>query len=97
LFPVPAKVAAQRAAVLAEIGDSTLLTAFEQTAAAYAQVPAHVWQDPDGRWRSLTYTQVRDNVRDAARACGLVPGCVAASPAADGSLDPASAWASYAR
>jgi glutamate--cysteine ligase len=31
-----------------------------------------------------------------ARACGPVPGCVAASPAADGSLDPASAWASYA-
>jgi len=31
-----------------------------------------------------------------ARACGPVAGCVAADPAADGSLDPASAWARYA-
>jgi glutamate--cysteine ligase len=30
------------------------------------------------------------------RACGPVPGCVAASAAADDSLDPASAWARYA-
>jgi glutamate--cysteine ligase len=31
-----------------------------------------------------------------ARACGPVPGCVAADPAADSALDPASAWARYA-
>jgi glutamate--cysteine ligase len=31
-----------------------------------------------------------------ARACGPVPGCVAARPSADASLDPASAWARYA-
>jgi glutamate--cysteine ligase len=31
-----------------------------------------------------------------ARASGGVPGCVAADPAADAKLDPASAWASYA-
>jgi glutamate--cysteine ligase len=30
------------------------------------------------------------------RACGPVPGCVAASAAADAALDPASAWARYA-
>jgi glutamate--cysteine ligase len=31
-----------------------------------------------------------------ARACGPVPGCVAADPGADSALDPASAWACYA-
>jgi glutamate--cysteine ligase len=31
-----------------------------------------------------------------ARACGPVPGCVAADPGADSGLDPASAWARYA-
>jgi glutamate--cysteine ligase len=31
-----------------------------------------------------------------ARACGPVPGCVAADPGADAGLDPASAWARYA-
>jgi glutamate--cysteine ligase len=31
-----------------------------------------------------------------ARACGPVPGCVAADPGADWGLDPASAWARYA-
>jgi glutamate--cysteine ligase len=31
-----------------------------------------------------------------ARACGPVPGCVAADPIADSALDPASAWARYA-
>ncbi len=31
-----------------------------------------------------------------ARACGPVPGCMAADPGADSGLDPASAWARYA-
>jgi glutamate--cysteine ligase len=31
-----------------------------------------------------------------ARACGPVPGCVAATPAADAGLDPATAWARFA-
>jgi glutamate--cysteine ligase len=31
-----------------------------------------------------------------ARACGPVPGCVAATPEADDALDPAAAWASFA-
>jgi glutamate--cysteine ligase len=31
-----------------------------------------------------------------ARACGPVPGCVAADPAADAALDPAAAWARFA-
>lgn len=77
MIPVPAQTAAERAAVLAEIGGSTLLTEFEQVATVHPQVPAHAWQGPDGSWRSLTYAQVRDNVRDAAlglAAAGFQPG-----------------------
>jgi long-chain acyl-CoA synthetase len=73
----PRDVAAERAAVLAEAGESTLLTAFEQTAADYAEREAHVWWDADGTRQALTYQQVRERVREAAlglSAIGLRPG-----------------------
>jgi long-chain acyl-CoA synthetase len=78
---VPAEVAAERAAVIAEAGDSTLLTVFEQTVAAHADCVAHDWRDADGTTHTLTYRQVRERVRDAAlglAAVGLQPGEFAA-------------------
>jgi long-subunit acyl-CoA synthetase (AMP-forming) len=62
----PRDVAAERTAVLAEAGESTLLTAFEQTAADHAEREAHVWWDTEGTRQALTYQQVRERVRDAA-------------------------------
>jgi glutamate--cysteine ligase len=47
----------------------------------------------DTGWKSA---RQRTWSRLDARACGLVPGCVAPDPASDGGLDPASAWARYA-
>src|SRR5216684_2884418 len=73
---IPADVAAERAAVEAEIEESTLLTAYAQTVAENPDVLAHQWLD-DGQWRSLTYRQVYDRVRDGAlglAAIGLRPG-----------------------
>ena len=73
---VPADVAAERASIEAEIEGSTLLTAYAQTVAEHPDVVAHQWLD-DGQWRSLTYRQVYDQVRDAAlglAAIGLRPG-----------------------
>jgi long-chain acyl-CoA synthetase len=73
----PRDVAAERAAVLAEAGESTLLTAYEQTAADHAERAAHVWWDADGSRQELTYQQVRERVRQAALGLpeiGLRPG-----------------------
>ncbi|HTU75988.1 MAG TPA: AMP-binding protein [Trebonia sp.] len=73
----PRDVAAERTAVLAEAGTSTLLTAFEQTAADHAEREAHVWWDAEGTRHALTYRQVRERVRDAALGLseiGLRPG-----------------------
>jgi long-chain acyl-CoA synthetase len=67
----PADVAAERAAIEAEIEGSTLLTGFAQTVAAAGDTMAHRWLE-DGQWRSLTYRQVHDQVRDVAVALGVV-------------------------
>jgi long-chain acyl-CoA synthetase len=67
----PAGIAAERAAIEAEIEGSTLLTAYAQTVAAAGDTVAHRWLE-DGQWRSLTYRQVHDQVRDVAVALGVV-------------------------
>jgi long-chain acyl-CoA synthetase len=73
---IPADVAAERASIEAEIAGSTLLTEYAQTVAEHPDVVAHQWLE-DGQWRSLTYRQVHEQVRDAAlglAAIGLRPG-----------------------
>jgi long-chain acyl-CoA synthetase len=62
----PADIAAERAAIEAEAGDSTLLTAYADTAAGHGDVEAHRWKDADGTWHSLTYREVYARVRDLA-------------------------------
>ena len=50
---------------------------YEQTVSANGEVAAHSWQAADGSWRSLTYQQAREQVRDAAlglAVTGLKPG-----------------------
>jgi long-subunit acyl-CoA synthetase (AMP-forming) len=73
---VPQDVAAARAEIEAEIAGSTLLTEFAKTVAEAPDVVAHRWE-AGGEWRSLTYRQLHDRVRDAALglvAAGLQPG-----------------------
>ena len=60
-----ADIAAERAAIEAEIAGSTLLTVYAETVAASGDTPAHRWLD-GGQWRSLSYRQVHDQVRDLA-------------------------------
>ena len=67
----PADVAAERAAIEAEIEGSTLLTAYARTVAAAGDTVAHRWLE-GGQWRSLTYRQVHDQVRDVALGLGVV-------------------------
>ena len=67
----PADVAAERAEIEAEIEGSTLLTSFARTVAAAGDTVAHRWLE-DGQWRSLTYRQVHDQVRDVALGLGVV-------------------------
>jgi long-chain acyl-CoA synthetase len=77
---VPEDVAAMRSAIEHEIAGTTLLTAYAETVAAAPDVVAHKWL-AGGEWRSLTYQQVYDQVRDAAlglAAAGLRPGEFAA-------------------
>jgi long-chain acyl-CoA synthetase len=77
---VPEDVAAVRSAIEDEIAGQTLLTAYAETVAEAPDVVAHKWL-ADGAWRSLTYRQVYDLVRDAAlglAATGLRPGEFAA-------------------
>jgi long-chain acyl-CoA synthetase len=63
----PADIAAERESISAEVGDSTLLSVYAETAKANADVEAHRWQLPSGgEWQSLTYGEVRERVRDAA-------------------------------
>jgi long-chain acyl-CoA synthetase len=72
----PAGIAAERAAIEAEIEGTTLLTAYADTVAGAGDTVAHRWLD-DGQWRSLTYRQVYDQVRDLAlglRILGFQPG-----------------------
>jgi long-chain acyl-CoA synthetase len=73
---VPEDVAAVRAEIEREIKGSTLLTAYAQTVAENPDVIAHEWRDGE-QWRTLTYREVYDQVRDAAlglMASGLRPG-----------------------
>jgi long-chain acyl-CoA synthetase len=77
---VPEDVAAVRSSIENEIAGSTLLTAYAQTMAQAPDVVAHKWL-AGGEWRSLTYRQVHERVRDAAlglTATGLRPGEFAA-------------------
>jgi len=67
----PADIAAERAAIEAEIAGSTLLTAFAQTLEAAGDLAAHRWLQ-DGQWRSLTYRDVREQVRDLALGLGMI-------------------------
>src|ERR1700756_5880953 len=69
-------VATVRSSIEHEIAGSTLLTAYAETVAQVPDVVAHRWL-ADGEWRSLTYRQVHERVRDAAlglSAAGLRPG-----------------------
>jgi long-chain acyl-CoA synthetase len=73
-------VAAARSSIEHEIAGSTLLTAYAETVAQVPDVVAHRWL-ADGEWRSLTYRQVHERVRDAALGLaetGLRPGEFAA-------------------
>jgi long-chain acyl-CoA synthetase len=75
-FGTPADIAAERAAVEADIADATLLTVYAETVEANGDVEAHRWLD-GGQWRSLTYREVYDQVRDLAvglREVGFQPG-----------------------
>jgi long-chain acyl-CoA synthetase len=77
---VPEDVAAMRSAIEHEIAGTTLLTAYAETVAQAPDVTAHKWL-AGGEWRSLTYQQAYDQVRDAAlglAAVGLRPGEFAA-------------------
>ncbi len=72
----PADVAAVRAAIEAEIAGSTLLTVYAKTAAENPDRVAHQWKHA-GEWRTATYREVYDQVRDATlglAALGLAPG-----------------------
>jgi len=76
----PEDVAAVRSAIETAIAGSTLLTAYAETAAQAPDVVAHRWLS-DGEWHTLTYRQVREQVRDATlglAAVGLRPGEFAA-------------------
>ena len=75
-YMTPAEIAAERAAIEAEIAGTTLLTAYAETVAAAGDAVAHRWLD-GGQWRSLTYRQVHEQVRDLAfglAELGLRPG-----------------------
>jgi glutamate--cysteine ligase len=73
----------------------------ERVARAYRLGPVLVAISASSPWLSGRGTGWKSARQRAwagldARACGPVPGCVAADPAADAALDPASAWARYA-
>jgi len=75
----PGDIEAERAAIEAEIEGSTLLTAYAETVAAAGDSVAHQWLEspaggdgPGGQWRSLTYRQVHEQVRDLAVGLGLL-------------------------
>src|SRR3984885_6738204 len=83
----PGDIEAERTAIEAEIEGSTLLTAYAETVATAGDTVAHQWLEspaggdgPGGQWRSLTYRQVHEQVRDLAVGLGLLgvrPGEVA--------------------
>src|SRR5580692_10657042 len=61
---IPVDVAAERASIEAQIAGSTLVSAYAQTVAEHPGVVAHQWLE-DGQWRSLTYREVYEQVREA--------------------------------
>jgi long-chain acyl-CoA synthetase len=74
--PGLAEIVDERESIEAEIAGGTLLTAFARTAECHGGTEAYRWQQ-DGEWRTLTYAELRDQVRDAAlglAAIGLRPG-----------------------
>ena len=74
--PGPTSAAAERDAIESAIAGGTLLTAFAETSGNFADVTAYRWQEAGG-WRSLTYRQAREQVRDLTLgllAIGLRPG-----------------------
>jgi long-subunit acyl-CoA synthetase (AMP-forming) len=70
-YGTPAEIAGERAAIEAEVEGSTLLSAYADTVAASADTVAHRWLG-DGQWRSLTYRQVREQVRNLALGLGAI-------------------------
>ena len=74
---VPAGIAAERAEIEAEIAGTTLLTQYAQTTAEHGDAESHRWKAEDGSWVSLTYSEVRERVRDLTlglAANGFAPG-----------------------
>jgi len=67
----PTEIAAERAEIEAEIAGSTLLTAYAETVEAAPDCAAHRWLE-DGQWRSLTYREVHEQVRDLALGLGVI-------------------------
>jgi long-chain acyl-CoA synthetase len=67
----PADVAAERASIEAEIAGSTLLSVYAATVDDGRDLEAHRWLE-DGQWRSLTYRQVHEQVRDVALGLGVI-------------------------
>jgi long-chain acyl-CoA synthetase len=67
----PAGVADERAAIEAEIAGTTLLTAYAQTLKDAGDVQAHRWLE-GGQWRSLTYGEVHERVRDLALGLSVI-------------------------
>jgi len=68
-YLTPADILAVRAEIEAEIAGTTLLTAYAETVADAAGTEAHRWLD-GGEWRSLSYRQVHEQVRDLALGLG---------------------------
>jgi long-chain acyl-CoA synthetase len=74
--PPLSEVAAERDAIESEVAGGTLLTAFAETAENHGDKEAFRWQQAGG-WRSLTYREVRERVRELTLgllALGLRPG-----------------------
>jgi long-chain acyl-CoA synthetase len=74
--PPLSEVAAERDAIESEVAGGTLLTAFAETVENHGDKEAFRWQQAGG-WRSLTYREVRERVRELTLgllALGLRPG-----------------------
>ena len=74
-------IAAERAEVDAAARGKTVLTMFEETCKEIPDQPALNWKDASGSWRSLTWTQYRQEVRKVTaglKAMGFRPGEFAA-------------------
>jgi long-chain acyl-CoA synthetase len=70
-------IAAERAELDAAVRGKTVLTMFEQTCNEIPDLPALNWKDASGSWRSLTWSQYRQEVRKVTaglKAMGFRPG-----------------------